>query len=298
MADAVFPVHRHLETLAANREVIHSDDTHARILDLSAENDSLGPDERTGVFTTGILARGLEDTTPPIVLYASGRRHAGENVDRLLRGRTEAQDPIHMADASSMAPKAPRVKAHCLAHARRYFIPLQSAFPEHCARVLDDLGTIYRNDGATRGTDPNERLLYHQEHSAPVMKALYDWTHEQFEKHLVEPNSRLGKAFSYLKNHWEGLTRFLHVPGAPIDNNATERELKPVQRHRKNSLFFKTTNGAVVGDILLSLIRTSVANGEDPIRYLTAVASNAARARASPEGWLPWTYKQTMAGLN
>ena len=75
---------------------------------------------------------------------------------------------------------------------------------------------------------------------------------------LVEPNSRLGKAFSYVKNHWQGLTRFLEVPGVPLDNNEVEQELKPSQRHRKNSLFFKTQAGADVGDVLLSMIRTAV----------------------------------------
>lgn len=299
MANAALPIHRHLEVLAGNRAVVRSDDTEARILELLLENKSLGPGERTGIRTTGIVAGGLDQATPQVVLYATGRRHAGENVDRIFSQRDkEAAEPIHLADASSMAPRTPRVKAHCLAHARRYFIEIQSAFPEHCERVLDDFATIYRNDGAAREMDPQERLDHHQEHSGPVMAALYDWAGEQLEKHLVEPNSRLGKAFSYLRNHWDGLTRFLHVPGVPLDNNATERELRPVQRHRKNSLFFKTTHGAAVGDILLSLIRTSVANGCDPIRYLTAVAQNAPRARASPEAWLPWTYKQTMAGLN
>ena len=54
------------------------------------------------------------------------------------------------------------------------------------------------------------------------------------------------------------LTRFLEVPGVPLDNNEVEQELKPSQRHRKNSLFFKTQAGADVGDVLLSMIRTAV----------------------------------------
>ena len=56
----------------------------------------------------------------------------------------------------------------------------------------------------------------------------------------------------------KGLTRFLEVPGVPLDNNEVEQELKPSQRHRKNSLFFKTQAGADVGDVLLSMIRTAV----------------------------------------
>jgi hypothetical protein len=130
------------------------------------------------------------------------------------------------------------------------------------------------------------------------MDALREWVEQQFRDRLVEPNSRLGKACQYLRNHWAGLTRFLQVPGVPIDNNIAERELKPALRHRKNSLFFKTQAGADVGDILMSQIRTCVASGVDPVHYLTAIAAQASQARASPEAWLPWTYKTTLDALN
>ena len=220
-----------------------------------AENETLAQGERTGIFTTGIVARGLDKTLAPIVLYASGRRHAGENMDQLLNQRTvQASKVIHMADASSMAPRSPlRITAKCMVHARRYFIEAEPAFPEHCDRVLEDIAAIYRNDDDTRGMDPDERLAYHQQHSRPIMDALYKWIEEQFRERVVEPNSRLGKAFSYVKNHWQGLTRFLEVPGVPLDNNVSEQELKPSQRHRKNSLFFRTQAGADVGDVLLSM---------------------------------------------
>ena len=299
MANAVFPVFRCLETMAANRPLVQSDDTGARILALQAENKTRAPDERTGIFTTGIVARGFEGAVPTIVLYASGRRHAGENVDRLLKKRSEdAGNVIHMADASSMAPRCSCVSANCMAHARRYFIEAYAAFPEHCERVLEDIATIYQHDDKTQAMAPNRRLDYHQEHSRPVMQSLFEWMEEQFRDRVVEPNSRLGKAFSYVRNHWKGLTRFLEVPGVPLDNNETERELKPSQRHRKNSLFFKTQAGATVGDVLLSVIRTSVANGVDPVHYLTTIATHAQKARLSPEPWLPWNYKKTLESLN
>jgi transposase len=299
MANAVLPIFRHLEKLAADRPLLQSDDTGARILSLQAENRTRGPSERTGIYTTGVVARGLDDFSPPIVLYASGRRHAGENVDRLLRLRQAGMaEPIHMADASSMAPRAKRINANCNTHARRYFFEASAAFPEQCAKVLDDFAAIYQNDEATRGMTPQARLEYHQEHSRPVMDALYLWVEEQFAERLVEPNSRLGRAFSYLKNHWSGLTRFLEVPGVPLDNNETERELKPAQRHRKNSLFFLNEAGAAVGDVLLSVIRTCTTNTVDPVRYLTAVATHARAVARIPEAWLPWTYPRSPTALN
>jgi len=299
LAKAVLPPFRLLQRTAANQPLVHSDDTGARILELQEENRTRAPGQRTGIFTTGIVATGLERTAWTIVLYASGRRHAGENLDRMLDERTEAGDFIHMADAASRTPKAQRrIPANCLTHARRYFVELDEAFPEQCERVLDDIATIYRHDEPTRAMDPSARLLYHQEHSRPVMTALLAWIEQQFSERLVEPNSRLGKAFQYVKNHWSGLTRFLDVPGVPLDNNVAERELKPSLRHRKNSLFFKTQAGADIGDVLMSQVRTCVVNRIDPVHYLTMIGAHAGRARASPEAWLPWTYKTTLETLN
>jgi transposase len=298
MANAASPVVWHLEQLAANRPLLQSDDTGARILSLQLENQTRGAQERTGLFTTGIVAKGVGDELPTIVLYASGRRHAGENLDRLLSRRAaEAGSPIHMADASSMAPHLDRIAAKCLAHARRYFIEIYVAFPEHCERVLSDIATVYQHDHAARDLDPAARLAYHQEHSRPLLNTLRAWIDEQFQECLIEPNSRLGKAFAYVKNHWPGLTRFLEVAGVPLDNNQTERELKPAQRHRKNSLFFKNEFGAAVGDVLLSVIRTCTINGHDPVRYLSALATHKARVRASPQEWLPWNYEQQLSAI-
>src|SRR5437867_4860538 len=285
--------------MASNQPLLHSDDTRARILELQEENRTEQPGERTGIFTTGIVATGIERTDRTIVLYASGRRHAGENLDQILGDRTEAEDFIHMADAASRTPKARRrIPANCLTHARRYFVELEEVFPEQSERVLDDIASIYRHDDQTRAMDPSARLLYHQEHSRPVMTALLTWIEQQVGERLVEPNSRLGKAFQYVRNHWSGLTRFLEVPGVPLDNNVAERELKPSLRHRKNSLFFKTQAGADIGDILMSQVRTCVAGRVDPVHYLTMIGTHAAAARASPEAWLPWTYKTTLEALN
>jgi transposase len=300
MANVALPVLQHLENMAADRSVIHSDDTGARIVSLRLENDFRGPGERTGVFSTGIVARGLGDE-PAIVLYKTGRNHAGENMDALLKQRsTDAGLAVHMADASSMAPQRERISSNCLVHARRYFIEIENAFPEQCGFVLDAIAAVFHVDEAAKnlGLDPEARLRHHQEHSKPVMDALRTWIDTQFEERLVEPNSRLGTAMRYMTKRWAGLTRFLEVAGAPIDNNVAEREIKPVQRHRKNSLFFKNETGAAVGDVLLSVIRTCTINGHDPVRYLTALGSSPSRARANPGAWLPWNYEKQIPPLN
>ncbi|MCD6293420.1 MAG: transposase [Deltaproteobacteria bacterium] len=78
-----------------------------------------------------------------------------------------------------------------------------------------------------------ERLIFQQAESKPLMDALCLWFHKQLDEKLVESNSGLGKAINYMLNHWKPLTRFLQVPGTPLDNNVCERALKKAIIHCK-----------------------------------------------------------------
>lgn len=104
------------------------------------------------------------------------------------------------------------------------------------------------------------------------------------------PNSRLGKAMRYLLTHWVALTLFLRHPGAPLDNNVCERALKKAVLHRKNALYFRTMNGAQVGDLFMSLIHTCELNGVNAFVYLTELQRHPAELRADPGSWMPWNY--------
>jgi hypothetical protein len=123
------------------------------------------------------------------------------------------------------------------------------------------------------------------------MEELKEWIDKQFADRLVEPNSNIGQALRYWLNHWERLTVWLRLPGAPLDNNECERTLKQFILMRKNSLFFKTEHGATVGDILASLIRTCRLNGVNAWQHLETIIRNKSDARRNPHLYLPWNYK-------
>jgi hypothetical protein len=139
-------------------------------------------------------------------------------------------------------------------------------FPEECRHVLESLGAIYHNDvlARERNLSPQQRLAFHQVESGPTMEELRVWLERQFQQRLVEPNSALGGAILYLLKHWEKLTLFLRVAGAPLDNNIVEQSLKKAILHRKNALFYKTCHGAHVGDVFMSLIYTGSSLGVFP----------------------------------
>jgi len=139
-----------------------------------------------------------------------------------------------------------------------------------------------------------ERLRFHQIHSGPLMDALKQWFAEQFEHHRVEPNSGLGVAIAYMTNRWDRFTLFLRKAGAPLDNNLCERALKKAILHRKNSLFYKTENGAHVGDIFMSLIYTCQLCTADPFDYLTQLHRHSAELPRSRQHWMPWNYHDSL----
>jgi hypothetical protein len=156
---------------------------------------------------------------------------------------------------------------------------------------------VFRTDQRARqeGLSPEARLLLHQQESGPRMQALHAWMDRQIEDHLVEPNSGLGQAIAYMQNHWEKLTLFLRVPGAPLSNNLCERALKKAILHRKNALFYRTLNGAKVGDLFMTLIHTAELHRVVAFDYLLTLLRHAAAVALDPAAWMPWNYTAALA---
>jgi transposase len=307
------PVFEELVRQAAQGDVLFNDDTTVKILEMmesrtrqealaegaadgSADVSASKATDRKGMFTSGIVSAGEHK----IALFLSGRQHAGENLKEvLLRRAGELPPPIQMCDALSrnLPGELKTIVAHCLAHGRRQFVEVAKEFPEECRHVLEALRVIYHNDAVARerSLSPEARLEFHQAESGPTMEELRVWLTRQFDERLVEPNSGLGGAITYLIKHWEKLTLFLRVPGAPLDNNVCERALKKAILHRKNALFYKTCHGAHVGDVFMSLIYTCELCGASPFDYLTALHRHGDDAASHPAEWMPWNYRQALA---
>jgi transposase len=230
-----------------------------------------------------------------------GENHAGENLDAFLKRRSvDLGKPLQMCDGLSRNSKEAATElCHCILHGRRNFVDVIESFPEECRKVIEDLSEIYRVDALAKEKElsDDQRLSLHQEQSGPVMDELHRWIKERIDQKKVEPNSGLGKAMTYMLKHWEPLTRFLTIPGAPLDNNVCERALKTAILHRKNSFSYKTIRGARTGDIFMSLIHTCQLNGVNPFDYLMALQNNAEAVRKDPASWLPWNYPRAMPEL-
>ena len=319
-APSLRPAFEELIRQGAQGDVVYNDDTPNRILERMGkrldkaeakkgsatesereekkEHEDKDP-QRRGIFTSGIVCSCAGHL---IALFFTGWRHAGENLRNVLVQRASEQGPpIHMCDALSrnLPGELKTILANCLAHARRKFADVVEYFDKEVRYVLKVLAVIYKNDEEARkqNLSPEARLQWHQAKSAPVMKELHQWLTRQIEDRLVEPNSGLGQAITFMLKHWSELTLFLRQAGTPLDNNLCERALKKVILHRKNAMFYLTDNGAQVGDMYMSLIYTCQLRGANPFDYLTELQRHAPQVAAHPQNWMPWNYRQMIDGV-
>jgi transposase len=292
----VCPVFGALQQKAANGSLAMYDDTTGRI----QENKAKGIPTHTTAFMA--VHEGYT-----IHLFFTGQNHAGKNADAIFAQRTTEEPVIAMMDASpSNIPKhlSPKLVARfilcfCLVHGRRKFFEVMRFFDKECDFVLNVIGQVYANEEhcVKNKLSPDSRLLYHQKYSQPLMQQLFIWLNNQLVYEQMESNSGLGTGVRYMLRHRVPLTTFLRVAGAPLDSSWAERAIKIAIRHRRNSLFYKTSKGAEVGDCLMSLIYTAKVNGINPYDYLNTLQRNADAVKANPEHWLPWNYASTVASI-
>lgn len=305
-ARVIQPVFDELRRLAAQGDFLCNDDTSARLLAFMGKRRAklaalgkLEHPDRTGIFTTAFVSR---TDAGPIVIFCTGRKHAGENFTALLELRAGGlEKPGHMCDGLDRnRPKGHEVdEGNCLSHARRHVVDQAEKFPAECAYVIEQIARVYAVDKRCKRDQlsKHERLQIHQRESGPIMDELKIWLTTQLREKRVEPNSGLGKAFRYMLKRWTALTLFLRRPGALLDNNICEAAFKRVIKYRKNSLFFLTERGAEVGDLYLSLIHTVELHQENPFDYLTALQVHAKAVADAPGDWMPWNFRKTLVAL-
>ncbi len=285
-AEQYVPVHEELIRQAAQDALVHNDDTTMKILHLTREQRAaaLGNDaeeSRTGVFTSGIVTVGAGRK---IVLFFTGVRHAGENLDQVLKRRSsELPPPIHMCDglAANESKEFETLLARCLAHSRRRYVEIAESFPEEVRFVLETLREVYRIDADARkdGLDEEQRLKLHQKHSKPLMDRLGEWMQEQFAERRVEPNSTLGEAIQYMKR-WPNLARYAKVDCGHIhiDQNAIERCFRPTKIGLRNYLFIGHPSAGWRSAVIYSVVGTCRLIGVNPEAYIRWVLPKLAAA--------------------
>ena len=304
LAEAAKPVYRYLYKVAALAYLFFSDDTGARIIGLTSEDKTQRKTgkktTRTGVHTSCVVAV-LNDGSY-IVIYKSGIIHAGELLDEILVNRPKgAPRPQHMSDGLSANPPTVCmvIPGECNSHARRKIEDKKEQWPSAWRYVEAIYKTVYGNDAEAKklGLTAGERLALHREKSLPLMRQMFRWMQDCFDNKTVEPNSNLGKIFEYFLTREYGLTMFCRHAGFPLDNNLCEQAQKLVAQHRKNAEYYRTLRGAEAADVIMSLGATAKRADVNAHHYFVILQRYKDEVKASPERFLPWNYRATVAAL-
>jgi hypothetical protein len=185
--------------------------------------------------------------------------------------------------------------ANCWAHVRRKFIEAEAQAPVVVGRIIKLFQDLYEIEARGRGKPKLLRDLRKAE-SAPIVDELFRIFDKAFKETSASRYSAFVDALSYARNREGPLRVFLENPDLPIDNNHTERGIRPTAVGRKNWMFHFTEDGARKGGILYSLIWTCKLQGIDPLTYLVDVLQRVATHPASEtELLIPRLWKQHFA---
>jgi hypothetical protein len=307
--DLLLPLYRAIERHAIKQATnFRIDDTGSMVIALrrqiEAEIEVL---EQLGASTkavrTGINATGSYWETPqgPVLLFHTGRHHAGEVVDELLRHRLLSSPRlVKCTDGASKnfdhGQGDKLVEATCNAHALLKFRTIRDKHPAEYAEAGRVYKQVFDNDDKAKalGLSPIDRMLYHRQHSKPLMQELKAMCEDRLKRKLCEPNSPMWEPLAFVVNQWDRLTRFYEVPGVPLDTNLVEQALIIPVRYLAGSFNYRSQDGATVGDHAMSLVATARANGVEPVAYLTECLRCHEDLAKRPEAYLPWHYRERM----
>lgn len=287
------PIYQAMIARVRASESIHTDDTPVPVLDASL------PKTRTARFWVY-----CGDWRNPYTVYdftTSRKRDGPVEFLKTFAGYLHA-DAFAGYDGIYAAGSVKQVL--CWAHARRKFYDARTVQPEVAHIALAYIARLYRVERDAKeliGPDglENEQawLVWHQQrlglrqqHSLPMLGEFCQWL--QATEQNVLPKSPIGQALQYVLPRWGGLVRYCENGALSIDNNLSERSVRPVAIGRKNYLFMGSDNGGKVAAILYSMMASAKANQVEPFAYVRDLLVQLSRhsppavAALLPNTWL------------
>ena len=169
----------------------------------------------------------------------------------------------------------------CLAHARRYFVDVTRLSKKKkglAHKVVERIAELYQIEKELKEQNASVPSIYttRQAKSEPILTNIKALIEDNIAK--IPPQGPLAKAANYMLSHFKPLSRYLDDGRLEIDNNRTERSIKPFVIGRKNWLFHNNEKGAKAGAILFSLIETCKQHNVDVFAWLKYALNNIQQA--------------------
>lgn len=281
------PLYNRMHALLVQRQVIMADETTLQVLRES---------ERSAQSTSYMwLYRSSGRDGPPLVLYDYQTTRAGKHAQAFLRGFTGFLQVDGYA-GYNLVEKVRLVL--CFAHARRGFTDAIKALPElqkdndvPAKTGLKYCNELYKVEHQLKDLSDQERYVKRLEQSKPILDEFHTWLKEMRPK--VPPKSKFGEAINYCLNHWDSLIGYLLDGRLEIDNNRSERSIKPFVLGRKAWLFSNTPKGARSSAIIYSIVESAKENRLKPFNYLIWLLECLPNVNIDDvkvlDGFLPWS---------
>jgi len=250
----VDPLCRQMWSLLLSQPILLGDDTHLRVLLRGAVDDEqsakLENRRRSRVATacgaTGPpgsatsyawLYTGLDGMAPYNVFHWS-LTHENCVIDEHLAGYRG----VFVGDACGANARLDQrsggriVHAACNAHARREFVKAESNDPVLASQALSFYRQLYEVEERGKPLDDAARVELRRRDALPIWSRMRLWLDSTPVQRAL-PQSAIGGALGYLRNHWSALMVYLSDPRIPIDNDQSERAIRPLTVGRVNWLF-------------------------------------------------------------
>lgn len=286
-ADWLKPLYARLKVHLLKRDIAHADETTLQVL----KEAGRAPQSTSYLW---LYRSGRED--PPIVLFDYQTTRAGEHPRAFLKG---FGGYLHVDGYVGYEGLTGVTLVGCWAHARRKFLEAIQVLPAPerkkgrttAHQGLDFCNQLFDIERDLREVSPEARLVGREPRSRAVMDKFRLWLDTVSVSAL--PKSKLGEAITYCLNQWPKLQGFLRDGRLELDNNRSERSIKPFVIGRKNWLFANTPAGARASATIYSLIETAKENGLNPFPYLIYLFEqlpNIDRKNAEAvDALLPWS---------
>lgn len=161
------------------------------------------------------------------------------------------------------------IEVACWAHARRKFVEAAERSPKSALPAVAMIKVLYEIEEEAKEATTEQRYLLRQEKSIPQLKKIKEWLGNQKTK--VLPKSLTALAINYALAQWTALNRYTENGDLEIDNNKSERAVKPIAIGRKNWMFAGNNNAGHTAAILYSFVDTCKRHKIDPWAYLNDV---------------------------
>ncbi len=213
------------------------------------------------------------------VFFEYQPKHTSEAVCEMFRGfggyiQADAHciyDALFRGDARAEPDDKPPDEVACWAHARRKFWEAAVSTKDVDAReALLRIRLLFQLEDQWRGLPPIKRHEHRQRVSRPMLDDFFAWASGVFER-VKAARGAVATAFGYVSRQRDALRRFLDDGRLRLDNNASERALRPIAVGRNAWLFFGSGDHAQAAAQLFSLIASCKLHQLDAEAYLADV---------------------------